>query len=66
MLRQARYLFKGFGRVLIGLLGVVRPCLGFKGIDLVFSRKKINIATAEVVAQILVFGFGIKHDNLLS
>ena len=59
-------LFEGFGCVGVDILNAVRPCLGFKRIDGIFARHKINIAAAEGIAQILVLRFGIETDDSLA
>ena len=63
MLTESRYLSEGCRCVGVGGARSITPRFRFKRIDGVFSRHKIDIATAEGIADFLIFRFGIKADN---
>ena len=66
VLRESGGFAECLGRVRIGFAPVVRPFFWLEWVYDIFTGHKIYIATAEVVAEILVFLLGIQADDRLS
>ena len=54
VLGEASCLAECFGGIVIHIIGVVRPLLGFERIDDILTTHEVNVATTEVIGQILI------------
>ena len=63
MLTQHSRLTESFRSILVGRFRSFRPLLRLKRVDDILTGHQIQIATAQIVAQLLVFLFRIQHDN---
>ena len=63
VLGEASCLAECFGGILIHIIGVVRPLLGFERIDDILATHEVNVATSEVVCQILILLFRVKAED---
>ena len=52
-----------FGGIIIHIIGVVRPLLGFKRVDDILTTHEVNVATSEVIGQILILLFRVKAED---
>ena len=63
VLGEASCLAECFGCIVIHIIGVVRPLLGFKRINDILATHEVNVATSEVVCQILILLFRVKAED---
>ena len=63
VLTKHRGLTEGFGSILIGNLVLIGPAFGLQGIDDILATHKVDIATAEVVAEVFILLLCIQGDE---
>ena len=66
VLTEHRGLTEGFGGILVGNLVLVRPTFRLQGVDDILATHKVNIATAEIAAEIFILLLRIQGDEGLS
>ena len=63
VLGETSRLAECFGSIIFHIIGVVRPLLGFKRIDDILATHEVNVATSEVIGQILILLFRVKAED---
>lgn len=66
VLGQPRDLLEGFRRSGVDILDAVRPCFRLQGVDRILAAHEVDIASAQGIAEFLIFRLGVQADDCLA